>query len=1747
MNILRFFHKNKRKGFTLIETLVTVGIVAVLCGIAIPSIVTMNRSMNERELENSARAVYLAAQSNLAQMRSSGDLEKLAAMTEAEGAHPIRESGANANLGEDWNEQLRYTVTGADAFDLVLPVNVLDSQLREQQILIEYNPFSGHVYAVFYSEGEQALSYSVIGDRTNEAALKEKGIGYYCGGSVTITEAEVNSTAVTLTADTDGQELIASVVVPVPESYTNHQDKFHEYLSAKLTIRGELSGAELVIPTDSLALKKELCIGSPNYIEFTFILDSLNASNAFAALNSSFNNNQTPFTPGENLTIFADVQFNAPEGETILTFDEVVITGVNSLFAEMKEVSGSYYIELSNGRHLQNLNALADSIAANVTSIKLVDDIYWNETAEYYRESYERFKPLDTSVFEPAEGKDIETSFDGNGHRILYLNIDATGDAGLFSACNLAQVRDLAIVSPTVKGTQNVGALTGAATGVTFSNCSVYIDTGDEYFSWDMMDEYGITSSGGTAGGLVGYATNGSFANCFAAVNVDAAENAGGFVGSTKNVTFTGCYASGDVESEIVGGFIGLNDNSAFTRCFTSGDVYADATSGAAGGFVGKMQNYSTVTPSYIECYAVGVVSGKEEGDYKATVDGFCGAGLTLPDGDEYKNDTDYFATVVKVYQNTYYLNRDVETSSLCATAASYDKLSSLTDNEDLGNANYWAKATEETTHRYTVTGAGVYPFVMPKDMAFYGDWTDEAVLVAVAYYETYEEDNDSTTVETGYYINNEKSSTLRNEDMIIESDGYVLLVSDPNATVTVTGYTGNTIEARKRSDGTTEEYRGFYIYDLPATLYGTGFYNTVSVSASVKVNDVETSITCILYYNPDFALTQLNPTVDETGEITSAKLPTTAGNVPSKIYIRTARHLAAIANNTAYQGTGYNYVQMLDVDFGTYGTTSSPITMKSIAEFAGTYTCAGGYTNQAKIVLKDGITLFGTVTGKVSDVDVVAADLGTAEAGFVLNNKGEIVNCTVGSAGNEINSGYPDVTLTYGFAKANSGTIRGCMANTGATNAAFVGENNGTIADCYAWYPGTTADGETKIVFAESGDGEIISSYAAIYAKLDADNKVVESACVLVYDRVGDVSFRDTLNGITLGESWYSYSDAIIEAKGYYPYSTPEGISHRGGWDKFTEYEAFTGYYYYETYADDPNIGVYIATVGETGKEIENTLKGSVPATTAYGIFKVTPPTKTVEDTLEETALTLNSAPIVPSALENEDNEEYIKGAVQKAFGQGYTCTMLKELSSQSVYVLNGTTINTWFAPANEDGAYRIRTAEQFAAIREFPGGDFVQELPLTLAAPEPIAYFTGTYDGGQNTITYANPLTVTLDAANGEEVEIVNGDTTTRVIRDNVAYGLFANVTGETAVIKNCRVVGAEIVIEEVAPEEITGVSKIEITAAIGGLVGENHGTVRTSSVEGFEVTHTAATVTDGVSYTADIALGGLVGRMANGRMDECFVSEDNENVAITLQGANSADCIGGAVGVVDGEEDASVACVDSYAAVKINAFGGTVGAFVGKAENGTFYYCHGWNGGAFIGNGADKARLLKCYYAQGVDGTHKIWTYTGDSTAGYLSYESLTQWVRSLNDERGDIWDTRTTKVDGSGNETDNPLDARYPVLSGRYDANAVGTPNLYKDPEIESAKLNASAATEAPAETAEPEATPDATEQPDVTPEPEVTPEQSPEPETTETPAETPVPENTPEPTAEPTPVPTETPTAEVTPEPAAETEPVNEEV
>ena len=162
----------RKKGFTMMEVMVTVGIIAVIAAIAIPSVISMRKNMDYKQRCDYAKTIFLAAQSNLADMRSTGELGRLKVNEESvvlqEGDNAEQSSISEDFPNNDFSTRYVYTYhdpnmnsvlgTPAAYFDTVLPVNAVESVIRDQQIIIEYNPRTGGVYAVFYADGNYALA-----------------------------------------------------------------------------------------------------------------------------------------------------------------------------------------------------------------------------------------------------------------------------------------------------------------------------------------------------------------------------------------------------------------------------------------------------------------------------------------------------------------------------------------------------------------------------------------------------------------------------------------------------------------------------------------------------------------------------------------------------------------------------------------------------------------------------------------------------------------------------------------------------------------------------------------------------------------------------------------------------------------------------------------------------------------------------------------------------------------------------------------------------------------------------------------------------------------------------------------------------------------------------------------------------------------------------------------------------------------------------------------------------------------------------------------------------------------------------------------------------------------------------------------------------------------------------------------------------------------------------------------------------
>ena len=140
--------RSGRKGYTMTELLTVVAIIAVVCAIAIPSIFAIRRSLLYKENNEYAKTVFMAAQANLTNMRSDGQLAELAS---AEGADKVPE-GTLTTLSDkdrDMYEQEYCYTTSFDAsgehpaaFVQLLPDTTIDTKVRNGNIFIGIIYFS---------------------------------------------------------------------------------------------------------------------------------------------------------------------------------------------------------------------------------------------------------------------------------------------------------------------------------------------------------------------------------------------------------------------------------------------------------------------------------------------------------------------------------------------------------------------------------------------------------------------------------------------------------------------------------------------------------------------------------------------------------------------------------------------------------------------------------------------------------------------------------------------------------------------------------------------------------------------------------------------------------------------------------------------------------------------------------------------------------------------------------------------------------------------------------------------------------------------------------------------------------------------------------------------------------------------------------------------------------------------------------------------------------------------------------------------------------------------------------------------------------------------------------------------------------------------------------------------------------------------------------------------------------------------
>lgn len=181
-----------KRGFTMIEMIVAIAVVAILLAIAIPSMAHYLLTSEMMKVNQTARTFYLSAQDYLTEAYISGSLSEVNAA-----AQPISESVETMPQMEESAASNRESFVylslckqdaqsvGGDYVREILGRFVGDTTMLDQSVLIEYSKETGVVLSVFYSEQADFLDY-VSSERENTnvvnrtvGSLRDKRLGYY--------------------------------------------------------------------------------------------------------------------------------------------------------------------------------------------------------------------------------------------------------------------------------------------------------------------------------------------------------------------------------------------------------------------------------------------------------------------------------------------------------------------------------------------------------------------------------------------------------------------------------------------------------------------------------------------------------------------------------------------------------------------------------------------------------------------------------------------------------------------------------------------------------------------------------------------------------------------------------------------------------------------------------------------------------------------------------------------------------------------------------------------------------------------------------------------------------------------------------------------------------------------------------------------------------------------------------------------------------------------------------------------------------------------------------------------------------------------------------------------------------------------------------------------------------------------------------------------------------------------------------
>ena len=678
------WRKRNNKGFTLVEIMMAVAIIAILAAVSFVGVVGYLRSMAQLERDAIAKEIFISAQNHLTMAEGQGYLGKSETLYGTE--EPVKKAGATGEEETSGSGIYYYVVNDgvvkgdADAFSngvlgLMLPFGAIEETARMGSgYIIRYQAHPAAVLDVFYSPSrghrymhtpfttaDESTMVANLRGADNKSARRNYSeensvIGWYGGGEGLKHGEELKAPEIKVI---NAERLTVEVTDPNPGG-----------TPLQLIITGVTSGAQKAIDIKDTTHEPRSVGGAGKYV---ITLDDITkAGMRFRFLGSD---NDFNFQAGENITIQAVSYRN--DVLTNVAYSSKQTT--NSLFADLKMESttstdaegnvttsiDSSKAIITNIRHLENLSEDISSVDIPVLKVNAAEqssDLSW----ETFKTKIKGTSVTDFSIYfdddddtETAETvgyyKPVEVlyplAYDGMGHRISDVQVNHTGNKGVFgtygkdgaASGSVYSIQNLAIIdfktnykteSDSVNE-MNAGALAGSVINTNVTNVIAYSSKPEA------VGADNVITARGSAGGLIGSMTGGTITASAAALNVKTeAGAAGGLVGTVSgNASIIGCYAAGHTKDAAYYDSTVSTDPETGSTTATKTEIYNIQGTTIAGGLVGSAgganisYSYSTCSTScgsggitggligsgsgsITNCYATGLVKGASAGAF---------------------------------------------------------------------------------------------------------------------------------------------------------------------------------------------------------------------------------------------------------------------------------------------------------------------------------------------------------------------------------------------------------------------------------------------------------------------------------------------------------------------------------------------------------------------------------------------------------------------------------------------------------------------------------------------------------------------------------------------------------------------------------------------------------------------------------------------------------------------------------------------------------------------------------------------------------------------------------------------------------------------------------------------------------------------------------------------------------------------------------------------------------------------------